>query len=84
MNCRNKWTIVFKPAFYVVTGIQGSSISIWRIQDGRSYECCDASKLKLANSLMKATGDNQAPDIEGEDEMDDCGMDQEAAEELSP
>ena len=33
---------------------------------------------------MKATGDNQAPDIEGEDEMDDCGMDQEAAEELSP
>ena len=33
---------------------------------------------------MKATSDNQAPDIEGEDETDDCGMDQEAADELSP
>ena len=33
---------------------------------------------------MKATGDTQAPDIEGEDETDDCGTDQETAEELSP
>ena len=76
----NKWTTAFEPAFYVVTGIQGSSVHIRRIQDGREL-CCDGSKLKLANSLVKASGNNLTPDIEEEDELDDCGMDEEAAEE---
>ena len=30
--------------------------------------------------MMKVSGDNQAPNIEWEDEMDDCGKDQEAAD----
>ena len=30
---------------------------------------------------MKASGINLNPDIEEEDELDDCGMDEEAAEE---
>ena len=43
--------------------------------------CRDASKLKLANSLVKTSGNNLSPDIEEEDELDNCGMDEEAAEE---
>ena len=64
----------------MVTGIQGSSVHIRRIQDGREL-CRHASTLKLANSLVKASGNNLNPDIEEEDELDDCGMDEEAAEE---
>ena len=63
-----------------MTGIQGSSVHTRRIQDGREL-CRDGSKLKLANSLVKASGNNLTPDIEEEDELDDCGMDEEAAEE---
>ena len=74
----NKWTTAFEPTFYVVTGIQGSSVHIRCIQDGRELRR-DTSKLKLANSLVKASGNNLSPNIEEQDELDDCGMDEEAA-----
>ena len=48
----NKWTTAFEPAFYIISNIKRSSITIKRIKDGRELRR-DASQLKPANSLLK-------------------------------
>jgi hypothetical protein len=40
----NKWTTAFETAFYTIAKIQGSSMTIRRIKDGREL-CRDASQL---------------------------------------
>ena len=62
----NKWTTAFEPAFYTVTKIEGSSITIKRIKDGREL-CRDASQLKLAN-LLVGTGEHLTQPADKEDE----------------
>ena len=62
----NKWTTVFEPAFYTVTKIEASSITIKRIKDGREL-CRDASQLKLAN-LLVGTGEHLMQPADKEDE----------------
>ncbi len=48
----NKWTTPYEPSFYVVIKINGSAVTVRRIQDGRELTR-DASQLKLANTLMQ-------------------------------
>ena len=76
----NKWTIAFEPAFYIITNIQGSSITIKRIKDGRELRR-DASQLKPANSLLKMDKyPTQAADkAEGEESTSDRETDDERA-----
>jgi transposase InsO family protein len=63
----NNWTTAFEPAFYTITKIQGSSITIRRIKDGREL-CRDASQLKLANSLVGTKEYPMQPDDDEEEE----------------
>ena len=74
----NKWTMPFEPAFYVVTNIQGSSIAIKRIKDGREL-CRDASQLKLANSLVETDHDLMLPAVERGEKLQ---SDQETDDEI--
>ena len=74
----NKWTTPFEPAFYVVTKIQGSSITIKRIKDGREL-CRDASQLKLANSLVETDHDLMLPAVERGEKLQ---SDQETDDEI--
>lgn len=55
----NKWSTASEPAFYIVTGIDGSSIAARRTTDGKNVNR-DSSKFKLANSLI---GDDSDQDI---------------------
>ena len=66
----NKWTTAFEPAFYTTTKIQGSSITIRRIKDGREL-CWDASQLKPANSLLGT--DNCSTQSVGKEEEESTG-----------
>ena len=77
----NKWTTAFEPAFYTITKIQGSSITIRRIKDGREL-CCDASQLKPANSLVgtKEYPTQLADDEEEEESTWDHETDEETAD----
>ncbi|XP_028404011.1 uncharacterized protein LOC114526625 [Dendronephthya gigantea] len=63
----NKWSTAFEPAFYTITKIQGSSITIRRIKDGREL-CRDASQLKLANLLVEADEEYSKQKDEEQDE----------------
>ena len=58
----NKWSIAFKPAFFIVTRVDGSSIVARRITDGRNV-CQDSSQFKLANTLI---GDDSDQEIRGQ------------------
>ena len=49
----NKWSTAFEQAFYIITKIHGSSLTIRRIRDRREL-CWDASQLKHANPLVGA------------------------------
>ena len=62
----NKLTTAFEPAFYTITKIEGSSITIKRIKDGREL-CRDASQLKLANLLVR-TDEHSTQPADKEDE----------------
>ena len=66
----NKWTTAFEPAFYTITKIQGSSITIRRIKDGREL-CRDASQLKPANSLL-GTDNDLTQSVGKEEEESTC------------
>ncbi len=66
----NKWTTAFEPAFYTITKIQGSSITIRLIKDGREL-CLDASQLKPANSLLGT--DNCSTQSVGKEEEESTG-----------
>ena len=52
---RNKWTPAYEPAFYVIYRIDGSSIAIRRINDGKELYR-DASHIKLANAIVGNEG----------------------------
>ena len=77
----NKWTTAFEPTFYTITKIQGSSITIRRIKNGREL-CRNASQLKPAYSLVRTVKYKmQPPDDEEEDESTwDCETDEETAD----
>ena len=76
----NKWTTAFEPAFYTITKIQGSSITIRRIKDGREL-CRDASQLEPANSLVGTKEYPMQPD-DGEEE-EESTWDRETDEETA-
>ena len=74
----NKWTTAFEPAFYTITKIQGSSITIRWIKDGREL-CRDASQLKPENSLV---GTKEYPmQLADEEEEEESTWDRETDEE---
>ncbi len=95
----NKWTTAFEPAFYTITKIQGSSITIRRIKDGREL-CRDASQLKPANSLLgkdncstqsvakeeeESTGDEETDDGTADSDVEeDDGMANGEVEQVRP
>ena len=54
---RTKWTLPFEPNFYIVIGINGSSVTARRINDGRIITR-DASKFKIANHLFHDDDEN--------------------------
>ena len=49
---RNKWSIAFEPAFYIIYRVDGSSIAARRITDGKEVYC-DVSKFKLVNAVIQ-------------------------------
>ncbi len=66
----NKSTTAFEPAFYTITKIQGSSITIKRIKDGIEL-CRNASQLKPANSLL-GTDNYPIQSVEKQEEESTC------------
>jgi hypothetical protein len=73
----NKWTTAFEPAFNTITKIQGSSITIRWIKDGREL-CRDASQLKPENSLV---GTKEYPmQLADEEEEEESTWDRETAD----
>jgi hypothetical protein len=76
----NKWTTAFEPAFNTITKIQGSSITIRWIKDGREL-CRDASQLKPENSLV---GTKEYPmQLADEEEEEESTWDRETDEETA-
>ena len=51
-NKRDKWSTAYEPAFYNIFVINGSTVGVRRVSDGREIYR-DASKSKLANALIK-------------------------------
>ena len=49
---RNKWSTAYKPTFYTIYRINGSTIAARRVTDGREI-CHDASHFKLANAVVQ-------------------------------
>lgn len=54
----NKWSTAFEPTFYLVTMVEGSTITIRRISDNRILKR-DASQLKLANNVVQNLEDSE-------------------------
>ena len=60
----NKWSTVYEPAFYIITRVDGSSITARRIKDGRQVYR-DASQYKLVNNslILENRGQTKEEDI---------------------
>ena len=58
----NKWSTPYEPSFYVITRIDGSTVTARRIHDGRTLTR-DASHFKLSNAVMQ---NNESTDREEE------------------
>ena len=67
---RNKWTPAYEPHFYQIYKIEGSTIKARRVDDGKEV-CRDASKFKLANSVLNMNDPDQKIQEEKMEEIDE-------------
>ena len=72
----NKWSTPYEPSFYIVTAVQGSTVTARRLKDEREVTR-DASHFKLANDVMmqndsyhtEETLADQVPDTDWREEL---------------
>ena len=67
---KNKWTTAYEPNFYKIYRIDGSSIAARRVTDGRTVYR-DASRFKLANSVINGDETEVTRETENNKEMID-------------